>query len=129
MKKNDLENNKPTRFKTNYNAHLFPKNYEVNDKPSLTIQNDALSLRDIVERFSREYPAALQRKGYYDFDESSQDNFDDVDQTRNPDFDYVDAHDLKQALKSKKEQKISSFTKKTTTTEKSLEAEKDPNQV
>lgn len=113
MKKNNLQIKLP-RYKTHENAHLFPKTYEPVSEVSMTIQNETLSLREIVEKFSREYPSHLQRQGYYDYDENSNEDFDDVDLTRNSDFDLVDAYELKEQIQSKKKQKeqnMSSFTK------------------
>ncbi|AXH73068.1 MAG: hypothetical protein [Microviridae sp.] len=99
------------RFKTNYNAHLYNNEMgEHNYLPSMTIHNDTYSLRDIMEKFSREYPKNLERNGYYD--DVDENDFDDIDITRQPDFDLVDAHELRDNLKSKykeKEQNLSSF--------------------
>ncbi|AXH78086.1 MAG: hypothetical protein [Microviridae sp.] len=107
------------KYKTSDNAQLFPKIGEINSGEIMTIPNDTYSLRDIVEKFSREYPKALQRTGYYDYDENAQENFDDIDETRNADFDYVDAMELKENIKEKrkpkekKEQNMITFKQKT----------------
>lgn len=98
------------KYKTQDNANLFPQDFEINVGPSMTIQNDTYSLRDIIEKFSREYPHELERRGYYDIDDDSED-FDDVDITRNGDFDLSDAHDLREKIREK-EQNMSSFRKK-----------------
>jgi len=103
------------KYKNHDNAHLYPKDYEKVDSVSLTIQSEVLSLKEIVERFSKSYPAHLERMGYYDGN-SDYEDFDDVDQTRNPDFDLSDADELKGYLKEKaKRAKFEQFSKKTET--------------
>lgn len=97
------------KYKTQDNAWMFPITFEANSGISMTIQNDTYSLREIVEKFTREYPVHLQRTGYYDQDFENE-NFDDVDITRTPDFDLTDAIELKQQIREK-EQKMSSFKK------------------
>lgn len=44
------------KFKTQYNAHLFPKNYEENNLPSATIPDQSLSVKDILQRYANGLP-------------------------------------------------------------------------
>jgi hypothetical protein len=44
------------RIKTSMNAREFEKNYERNSKPSLTIPDQTMSIRTILERHSRGLP-------------------------------------------------------------------------
>lgn len=106
MKKNTLNTNK-IKFRTQYNRELTPSNSEKIDPVSITIQNDTYSLRDIIEKFSKEYPKHLLRQGYYDGDE----NYDEIDPTRSPDFDLSEAFELKKELveKSSKKKLLSSL--------------------
>lgn len=92
------------KFKTNYNTHLFPIRGENLDPVSITVPDESYSLREIVERFRREYPSHMLRMGYYDGEEDY-DNFDDVDLTRTPDFDLSDALALKKELNEKRVKK------------------------
>lgn len=89
------------RFKTNYNNYKSESDYEKVDPISITVPDETYSLRQIVEKFSREYPKALLRTGYSDDINENDPDFDDVDITRTPDFDYVDAFELKQQIKEK----------------------------
>jgi hypothetical protein len=43
-------------IKTSANAHLFEKKYEINDEPSLTVPDQTMSIRTILERYSRGLP-------------------------------------------------------------------------
>lgn len=44
------------RIKTSMNANTFAKNYEKNNKPSLTIPDQTMSMRTILERHARGLP-------------------------------------------------------------------------
>jgi len=44
------------KFKTLINAHEYPKKYEQNNKPSMTVPDQALSVREILLRFARGIP-------------------------------------------------------------------------
>lgn len=101
MKKVKIEKQEKPRFRTNYNNYKSIEDFEWCDPISVTIPNETYSLREIVERFSREYPKHLMRNGYYDDVNENDPDFDDVDQTRLPDFDLVDAYELKQVINSK----------------------------
>lgn len=39
-------------FKTQYNSHLFPPVYEVNRRPSLTIPDQTMSVKQIMDRYA-----------------------------------------------------------------------------
>lgn len=39
--------------KHSLNAHEFPKNYEVNNKPSLTVPDQTMSMREILDRYAK----------------------------------------------------------------------------
>lgn len=42
--------------KTQYNRELHPCNYEINEKPSLTIPDQTMSIRTIIDRYTRGLP-------------------------------------------------------------------------
>jgi hypothetical protein len=88
---------KPLIFRTNYNQIKLLSDKEKVDPISVTVPNETYSLKDIVERFSKEYPKQLLRTGYYDDSEGDID-FDDIDPTRSPDFDLSDSIELKNKL-------------------------------
>ncbi|AXH77706.1 MAG: hypothetical protein [Microviridae sp.] len=95
-----MKNKKPQKnypLKTQFNNVECESEFEKIDPVSMTIQDQTYSLRDIVEKFSREYPRAMLKNGYFD----DIDDFDDIDETRLPDFDYVDAIDLRENIKNK----------------------------
>lgn len=50
-----MENVKPL-IRTQFNRVLFPNRYEVNNGVSLTVPNQALSIKEIMDRFSRGLP-------------------------------------------------------------------------
>lgn len=54
------------KFKTQYNAKEFPKNYEKNTLPSCTIPDQTMSIKTILDRFSKGLPVAGQRVPMYD---------------------------------------------------------------
>ncbi|QCQ85134.1 hypothetical protein [Blackfly microvirus SF02] len=44
------------KFKTPWNANEFPKKYEVNNKPSMTVPDQTMSISTILERYARGLP-------------------------------------------------------------------------
>jgi hypothetical protein len=54
------------KIKTMLNAQEFPKNYERNTKPSMTIPDQALSVKDILNRFARGIPVEERTPIYED---------------------------------------------------------------
>lgn len=48
--------NKKIRVKTSMNAHTFEKDYRKIIGPSLTVPDQSLKLREVIERFSRGIP-------------------------------------------------------------------------
>lgn len=44
------------RIKTSLTAKYYPKNYEVNTSPSLTIPDQAMSLKTILDRYAKGLP-------------------------------------------------------------------------
>lgn len=103
------ETKQKPRFRTNYNGYVSDADKEVIDPISITIPNETYSLRDIVERFSKEYPSHLMRTGYYDEIDEANPDWDDFDPTRSADFDLVDAHELKEKISSKKKKSLNIF--------------------
>ena len=47
------------RIKTSMNAREFEKNYERNSKPSLTIPDQTMSIRTILERHAKDSAIAF----------------------------------------------------------------------
>lgn len=44
------------RWKTPWNAWQFPKKYEINDQPSMTIPDQTMSMQEILRRFASGLP-------------------------------------------------------------------------
>lgn len=45
-----------TKIKNNLNGKFFPKHYEKNSRPSMTIPDQSMSLKTILDRFSKGLP-------------------------------------------------------------------------
>lgn len=61
---------------------------------SQTVVGQAYTVREILERFTRGLNPGVMRSGSYDLDA----DFDDIDETRNPDFDLSDVTRIKNDL-------------------------------
>lgn len=66
---------KRPRFKTQWNAHLFRdiEHGEINNLPSMTIPDEALTVTEILERHTRGIPFQAGRVPIYDGDEPKPD--------------------------------------------------------
>ena len=58
------------RIKTSMNAKTFEKNYEKNYGPSLTIPDQTMSIRQILERHSRGLPISGWKEPIWDGEEN-----------------------------------------------------------
>jgi hypothetical protein len=58
------------KVKNIYSSQLFEKNYEVNDEPSLTIPDQTMSIKEILNRFASGLPVGGQKQALYDETES-----------------------------------------------------------
>jgi hypothetical protein len=58
-------------FKTPYNSGLFPLDHEINDLPSLTIPDQAISVPEMLLRNSRGLPLGGQKVPLYESDDNS----------------------------------------------------------
>ena len=56
------------KTKTMLNANEFAKKYEVNKKPSMTVPDQALSVREILSRFARGIPVEQYTALYEEVD-------------------------------------------------------------
>ena len=54
-----------------YNSWMFPKRYEVNRQPSLTVPDEAMSIQEIVNRYAHGMPLPEGKVGEY-FGEDSE---------------------------------------------------------
>ncbi len=54
------------KVKNSINANEFAKNYRVFTQPSLTVPDQTLSIRTILERYSRGLPVGGRSDEYYD---------------------------------------------------------------
>lgn len=74
-----------------YNSHLRPRNYQVNDQPSMAVPDQTMSLRTIVQRYANGLPISGNVK---------EPLYDDLDNQKgiNPlSLDLVDLHEMKKA--------------------------------
>lgn len=55
--------------KHQWNSHKFPKKYEVNNQPSLTVPDQAMSIKEIMYRTAHGLPTSGQRVPMYAEDE------------------------------------------------------------
>lgn len=55
-------------FKTPHNAHQFPAVYEVNTQPSLTIPDQTMTVKEIMERFAKGLDATGEKVPSYNGD-------------------------------------------------------------
>lgn len=75
------------RFKNQHNADEFPRFYETNNAPSMTIPNQAMTIPELLDRYARGLPLDQGKKPIYHGEEFV------------PDLDRMDLseiHDLKQ---------------------------------
>ena len=60
-------------FKSALNAHLFPYEGEINNEPSMTIPDQTMSIKTILERYSRGLPIGGRTDEYYDEEDTMPD--------------------------------------------------------
>lgn len=130
MKKQTKITQEKPRFKTNYNGYRSNSDFEKVDPVSITVPNEAYSLKDIIDKFSREYPKNLLRNGYFDQEFDGED-FEDIDPTRQPDFDLVDAYELREQINEKKKpvKQVKNSPELDQVENESQKAENQPNAV
>jgi hypothetical protein len=63
---------KNMRVKNIFSADEFEKEYEVNDEPSLTIPDQTMSIKEILNRFASGLPIDGQKVPIYDESESEE---------------------------------------------------------
>lgn len=54
------------RIRNAMNAHLFPLKKQIITQPSMTIPDESMSIREILDRFSRGLPVGGSRTPIYD---------------------------------------------------------------
>lgn len=89
------------KFRTQYNKNEFPTDHEVNDLPSETVPNEALSARTILERYSRGIPITEGNRIpiWYD-DKELKENLEIMNV---PDLDKLDLSERMDLLESQRE--------------------------
>lgn len=81
------------KFKTQFNAHEFPSDAELNTKPSLTVPDQSMTIAEIMRRFAQGLPMEGQKVPVYNGD------------TEVPDFRKMDLVDI-QELRERNEENI-----------------------
>ena len=54
------------KIKTNFNGKEFPKNYEKNTLPSMTVPDQAMSIPELIRRYASGLPLGGSRVPFYD---------------------------------------------------------------
>jgi len=87
----DLINRKIPEFQTPYRLSSYPltSRVEENSGEIVTVPDEAISVRDLLVRYSTGIAPAISRQTYYDSDTGDV-GFDDIDPTDSPDFDLAD---------------------------------------
>lgn len=62
-----------THFKTHYNRELFPGIFEVSKEPSLTVPDQSMSVKTILDRFAKGLPLGGQRVPIYEGEDAMPD--------------------------------------------------------
>lgn len=81
------------RWKTPWNAKLFPKQYEINDQPSKTIPDQTMSMQEIMRRFASGLPVQGAKVPVYMGED------DDM-----PDLEHMDLAERQEALEAAKDE-------------------------
>jgi len=104
------------KVKNMFSADLFEKNYEENDEPSLTVPDQTMSIKEILNRFASGLPVGGHKEALYDESESEE---------YFPDPRYMDLAD-RQELAEKYNQEFQEIKERTQTheTESSINSEK-----
>jgi hypothetical protein len=95
-----MQTNAPVR--NQHNSRNFVKNGEVNNEPSLTVPDQALSIREILRRFSHGIPMDGQQIPIFDENENDL-----------PDFRHMDLADREEAAEQFK-QELASIKRRNT---------------
>lgn len=61
------------KIKNSLNANSFDKNYKVFTQPSMTVPDQTMSIRTILERYARGLPIGGRTDEYYDEDDTMPD--------------------------------------------------------
>lgn len=61
------------KVKNSLNAYLFPYEGEINNEPSCTVPDQTMSIREILQRYSRGLPIGGRNDLYYDEDDTMPD--------------------------------------------------------
>lgn len=85
--KNTKTKQKP-KYRTQDNYVPGASSYEYNSGELLTVPNLAITIPEILERFTRGFALPIKHDGQF----TETDDFDDDDILRRPDFDIVDIH-------------------------------------
>lgn len=83
------------KIKTNYNSSEFAKNYEKNSLPSMTVPNQAMSVRELIIRFASGLPVQAGKVPIYEGDEE----FPDIDK-----MDLIEREDYYQDLRKQRQE-------------------------
>lgn len=106
--------------RTPYNSRLFPKNYEVNDLPSMTVPDQSMTVREMIDRHVRGIPFEAGKVPVYNGDD---DFFDGQDFSK---MELTDRMDLLEAQKQQVKDLSTNLTKQQRkAAKKAAEAVKD----
>lgn len=82
------------KIRTPYNSKAYPKNYEVNTMPHMTIPDQTMSISEIMARYARGLPISGERVPVYNGEEDL------------PDLDRMDLAERQEALENAREEYV-----------------------
>lgn len=87
------------KFRRQFEEEPYPIMGEVNDLPSETVQGDAMTIQEILQRSGQGIPVLVGNKIHYDGEE----DFDNVDPTMVGDFDLADVAAFEREAQARRE--------------------------
>lgn len=93
--------------RTHYNFNLTKHDMEYNNGPSLTVPDQAFTVKEVLEKYTNGVLPDLTKNGSYPDTEPS---FDDTDPIQDPAFDLADATQLLQEIAIKLDKKTETVT-------------------
>jgi len=108
------------KFTSQYTYEFKPEFGEQNSGGSQTIQDDHYTVQDLLNKYTQGIMPPVEKRGVYD-DPSQSDNLDDIDFTRNPNFDLSDVTDFVENVN----ERIQNKSNKKTLSEESVSSAKN----
>ena len=85
------------RFRSNYNQHLWPASTEINNLPSKTVPNQAMTVRELMIRFASGLPIEAGKIPIYEGDVEGMPDIEKMDQIELNNY-YRELHEQRKAV-------------------------------